>query len=166
MISVVSQIVVSTQRLNSSDATFDFWASGILMSVSACLAIVTACVPYLKPFMDGLESGMIRSDHLLCRAGVAASKSAASGYSSHLSKDRKSPQKSANKSLHREEQLELDSISRSAPSTTLASVTASGKREGIEWDAESHSSETQFFKQVKTWTVMSSESHVADERSI
>lgn len=149
-------MVVSNQRTHSPDATFDFWLIAVSMSLSQCLAIVTACIPYLKPFLDGLESGMIRSD-LLRRGDVTASQAAKYGYGSHFSKERKSPHSSANKSVLHNNQLELDSINTNGPRTTVASVMASGNQDGVEWDAGSHSSRTQIIRQVKTWGVMSSE---------
>ena len=44
------------------------------------LGIITACVPYIKPFLESLESGMIRTDDLR-RRGVTA----AYGYNSDRS---------------------------------------------------------------------------------
>ena len=36
------------------------------------LGIITACVPYIKPFLESLESGMIRTDDLRRRGVTAA----------------------------------------------------------------------------------------------
>ncbi|KAL8685423.1 MAG: hypothetical protein Q9218_007773 [Villophora microphyllina] len=41
---------------------FDLWSSVVCVQFVQSLSIITACVPYLKPFFDSLESGMIRSD--------------------------------------------------------------------------------------------------------
>lgn len=58
----------------TGDATFDLWRVHIAMSLAQTLDIVTACVPFLKPFVDGLESGMIRNDDLLRRTTSKATR--------------------------------------------------------------------------------------------
>lgn len=143
---VIFQTIVSNQRLNSSDATFDFWLIAISMSVSECLAIVTACVPYLKPFMDSLESGMI---------DIAAPR-VPPGTSGQFSNDRKSPTSPSHKFARVKNRLELDSITGSDSTATTAIVTTLGSRDGVEWELESNSSRTHIIKQVRTWGVRTS----------
>lgn len=50
-----------------SDVPFDTWLVHIAMSLAQTLDVVTACVPFMKPVVDGLESGMIRNDGILRR---------------------------------------------------------------------------------------------------
>lgn len=58
----------------TGDATFDMWRVHIAMSVAQTLDILTACVPFLKPFIDGLESGMIKNEDLLRRTTSKATR--------------------------------------------------------------------------------------------
>ncbi|TVY16638.1 hypothetical protein LARI1_G003867, partial [Lachnellula arida] len=163
---VIFQMIATNQQINSSDATFDYSIVAISMSISGCLAIVTACIPYLKPFMDGLESGMIRSDDLHRRHGdVSASRVSKYGHGSHY----RSPHSLGVNSIHSTNQLELNSINKNGPSTTIASAKALPRQDEIEWDAESHNSRTQIIKQVKTWTVVSrkaGEGQCSEEKDI
>lgn len=44
---------------NSGDLTFDLWPMAICMQVVQCVSLITACIPYLQPFMLSLESGFL-----------------------------------------------------------------------------------------------------------
>lgn len=46
----------------SADRTFTTWTVVICSQFIQALSIITACVPYLKPFFSSLETGMIRID--------------------------------------------------------------------------------------------------------
>lgn len=148
---VIFQLIVTNGRLNSLDSTFDYWPIAVSMSISECLSIVTACIPYLKPFMDSLESGRIRGDNVHPRdTSSQASKYGVYRRSGPSSKNSKSPTKN---SVQRDNQVELDFMAKAVVPTTTPSVTAARARESAECDAESHSSQTQIIKQVKTWGV-------------
>ncbi|KAF2815718.1 uncharacterized protein BDZ99DRAFT_121327 [Mytilinidion resinicola] len=43
---------------------FNVWVSVICTEVQICLSISTACIPCIKPFFEGVESGVWQSDHL------------------------------------------------------------------------------------------------------
>ncbi|MCJ1310489.1 Eukaryotic translation initiation factor 2A [Agyrium rufum] len=49
---------------NTNDVTYPPWRAQLSAQFVQCLAIVTTCMVYLKPFMDSLESGFIRVDDL------------------------------------------------------------------------------------------------------
>ena len=51
------------------DLTFHIWRSVLCTEVVIFLSFFTACIPYLKPLIEALESGMIRGDDLR-RRGV------------------------------------------------------------------------------------------------
>jgi hypothetical protein len=63
---VVAAVGVQIFFLNKPvlDPTFDPWAEAISTQVVLCLSILTACFPYLKPFLLSLESGLMRVDDL------------------------------------------------------------------------------------------------------
>ncbi|KAI1337250.1 hypothetical protein F5Y15DRAFT_390719 [Xylariaceae sp. FL0016] len=44
------------------DIAYSLWLPTVLNQVVICLSIVTACLPYLKPFMASLDSGILRVD--------------------------------------------------------------------------------------------------------
>ncbi|KAF2732505.1 hypothetical protein EJ04DRAFT_412911, partial [Polyplosphaeria fusca] len=43
---------------------FNLWTPVICTQVQVCLAISTACIPYMKPFFEGVEAGVWRADNL------------------------------------------------------------------------------------------------------
>ena len=46
------------------DPTLDTWPATICTQIIQCLSILSACVLYLKPLLDSVESGFIRSDDM------------------------------------------------------------------------------------------------------
>ncbi|OAA54695.1 hypothetical protein ISF_08296 [Cordyceps fumosorosea ARSEF 2679] len=58
-------ITRAAKSFSSTGETFDFWPPVIIRQVVLCLSIATACVPYLKPFLDNLESGQMRAGDAL-----------------------------------------------------------------------------------------------------
>lgn len=55
----------AAQAYKSTSDTFEFWPPVIIRQVVQCLSIATACIPYLKPFLDNLESGQMRAGDAL-----------------------------------------------------------------------------------------------------
>lgn len=51
------------QQSLPADPTFDLWFVWSCTRLIQTLAIITARVPYLKPFMDSLEYGGLRADN-------------------------------------------------------------------------------------------------------
>jgi hypothetical protein len=144
---------------NTTDVSYDQWLVQIAMALAQTLAIVTACVPYLKPFMDGLESGMIRSDDLLRRTEPPGK---TGGYA--YGKDRKSPMNSAiSKRLSkisapirpmRPSPHEMGPIKNATINTISVGVNPYNERD---WDVGSDSSQTKIIKQTRSWGVVSSD---------
>ncbi|KAI4123160.1 MAG: hypothetical protein LQ338_005409 [Usnochroma carphineum] len=48
--------------LNSTDETFEYRQTIFCMLADVNASILVACIPFLKPFMQGLESGLLTSD--------------------------------------------------------------------------------------------------------
>ncbi|KAI1500854.1 hypothetical protein F5X99DRAFT_384658, partial [Biscogniauxia marginata] len=40
------------------------WLPVVSNQIVLCTSIVTACLPYLRPFMESLESGIVRVENL------------------------------------------------------------------------------------------------------
>jgi hypothetical protein len=59
---VIAQLVFLRRFSGSSDKTFDGWHYDLLTVIVQNLSVITGCVPFVKNFMLGLESGMIRID--------------------------------------------------------------------------------------------------------
>jgi hypothetical protein len=61
---------------------FDLWIPLICAQVQVCLSVSTACIPYMKPFFEGVEAGVWRSDHFK-REGMATDEWLSSANSGH-----------------------------------------------------------------------------------
>ncbi|KAL8935476.1 MAG: hypothetical protein Q9216_005404 [Gyalolechia sp. 2 TL-2023] len=70
VVGVVTQLVYFNNATRSDDIPLNLWSEIICCQVVESLSIITACMPYLKPFFDSLETGMIRNDDLR-RRGLA-----------------------------------------------------------------------------------------------
>ncbi|KAG9228438.1 hypothetical protein BJ875DRAFT_500727 [Amylocarpus encephaloides] len=68
---IAAEISFLQQSASSSDISFKSWQRAICSQLMLCLSISTACIPYLRPFLDSLESGLLKNDDLR-RRGVAS----------------------------------------------------------------------------------------------
>ena len=142
---------------HTSDATFDYWPLVITAEVIQCLAIVTACIPYLKPFMESMESGLIRADDLRRRGVHGSSLGNDSGYSKN-SKGSKSS-KNSNLSLPLKDRLTSSTKNmRSGNGENASTAFAVFDRDAnqhlsSEWDEESRTSRSKIIKQTKSWGI-------------
>ncbi|KAI1262322.1 hypothetical protein F5Y18DRAFT_430223 [Xylariaceae sp. FL1019] len=64
IVAAVAQLFVFLNSFPSSDLTEALWIPILLNQVVLSLSVVTACAPYLKPFMESLESGIVRVENL------------------------------------------------------------------------------------------------------
>jgi hypothetical protein len=149
---VACQIYYSNKSLNSTDPTFAMWQAVVAMQIVQCLSIVTACVPYLKPFLDSLESGQMRADDLRRRGKTGVSGYGGSGSNRSGGTPKQNPADatpsagSQQSKLH--ELVELPKAKRSS-----VTVTSSTKEPSTNWDGQSHTSQTVLIQQTRTWDV-------------
>lgn len=139
----------------STDPTLDLWLPALCTQFVQNLSIVTACVPYLKPFYLGLESGMFRTDDFR-RHGLIG----AYGYGddeSAKASGRRGPQKESAKSTtsHGLRRLDVQTTSASTQLNpdNVAAVEAGSGVKAADWDQESQTSQSRIIKQTRTWAV-------------
>ncbi|KAI8630810.1 hypothetical protein F5Y19DRAFT_483459 [Xylariaceae sp. FL1651] len=60
----VAQLLVFLNMFPTSDLTKDLWLPTVLNQAVLSASVVTACGPYLRPFMESLESGVVRVENL------------------------------------------------------------------------------------------------------
>ncbi|RAL03502.1 uncharacterized protein BO80DRAFT_349999 [Aspergillus ibericus CBS 121593] len=61
---IVTELVYRDRSKNAQDPMLAVWVVTICAQLVQCLAIVAACIPHLKPFMDGLQSTGLRLYYL------------------------------------------------------------------------------------------------------
>lgn len=60
----LAQLTVFLESVPGLDLTTDLWLPTVLNQATLSASVVTACIPYLRPFMESLETGMARVEHL------------------------------------------------------------------------------------------------------
>ncbi|KAI0414961.1 hypothetical protein F5X98DRAFT_234345 [Xylaria grammica] len=60
----LAQLAVFLDAFPSSDLTKNIWLPSVLNQAILSASVVTACGPYLRPFMESLESGVARVENL------------------------------------------------------------------------------------------------------
>ena len=119
------------------------WTVTICTQIIQGLSIITACSLYLKPFLDSIESGFLRSDDIRRRG--------TSDYYGHSTAD-----SSANKSgysLRKHQRIQSDSIRLNEISNGRNATTITAGEPVDTGDIESQHSQTHIIKQTKTFTV-------------
>ncbi|KAJ6790134.1 hypothetical protein PWT90_05309 [Aphanocladium album] len=140
----------------STNDTFEFWPPVIIRQVVQCLSIATACIPYLKPFLDNLESGQMRAGDALLyiKSGSASSANKSSRNrgkkTGEISRSRISAPRSSNPRPSTTKRFELSDISNN-PRGTKATTTIMHDDAQPLWDGESQSSQTVLVQQ--SWRV-------------
>ena len=90
VIAAAIKIAYLAKESNSSNAlTLKAWLATLCALIIEILSVIAACIPYLKPYLDSLESGMMNNDQLR-QEGISGlysrGKSKATGSSSHQPK--------------------------------------------------------------------------------
>lgn len=70
--SAIAQLVFLHRKAATTDLTYRLWPVVVCNQLVQNIGIVTSCVPYIKPFFESLESGMIRTDDLRRRGDSIA----------------------------------------------------------------------------------------------
>lgn len=85
ILAFIAQIVLLSLPHFSRDPTGSPYPIVLTFISTCCVSITTACIPHLRPFMESLESGMIRSDDMVRRhqtegGTMSRKKDGSSGY--------------------------------------------------------------------------------------
>ncbi|MCJ1310347.1 hypothetical protein MMC25_004011 [Agyrium rufum] len=148
--SIVSELVFRHRNRNSQDPTYDAWPVLISLQFAQSLSIIIACIPYLKPFLLSIESGLIRTDdtrRLGGRSFLGYDISAKAGNPFNDSSQAKPSSGSKSIKLLSWPQ---STLSRAEGKTT--SKVASGE-DHARWETESQASQSRFIRHTKTFAV-------------
>ncbi|KAI4272577.1 MAG: hypothetical protein LQ337_005209 [Flavoplaca oasis] len=147
LVAIVVQVVYHNRAKGRDDRTFEMWPVVLCAQIVQSLSIITACIPCLKPFLESLESGMLRSDDLRRRGmnGVY-------GYGSHnlnsLSNSRSGGKKE--KSQHASNASAGKHYKLPNNISTVVSV---NRNEDAERDSDSQKSSARIIKYTRTFSV-------------
>nr|KMM73527.1 hypothetical protein CPAG_09815 [Coccidioides posadasii RMSCC 3488] len=142
---VALQLYFLNQVPDTSNATFDYWQMTICTQILQSLAVVTACMPFLKPFLDSLESGLLRADDQYRRSTAKGS------YRYNLSGSKSSARRAARREAGEFNELGVLSSNHGRARNGHGSQVESG---GVDWDeSNSQSSQSRIIKETRTFTV-------------
>ncbi|EEU33353.1 uncharacterized protein NECHADRAFT_82920 [Fusarium vanettenii 77-13-4] len=147
----------------SNNPIFDMWPPTIITQVILCLSVMATCIPYLKPFLDSLESGQMIAGDLRgasSKGSNSRSRSGPSGYASASAHTTRPRDKSArgimsvadmaSNASYRRQNYEMMDMGKSRDRGNQATVTAASEANGS-WDRHSQTSQTVLVEQ--SWTV-------------
>ncbi|KAI1907712.1 hypothetical protein LOZ53_003376 [Ophidiomyces ophidiicola] len=144
VVAVALQLYFLNQVQNTKNATFDYWRMSICTQIVQALAVVTACIPFLKPFLDSLESGLLRADDQYRRSTKGS-------YRYNLSGSKASGKKATRKDPDDFNELGVLSSKRGRARHGHGTQVESGV---VDWDeCNSQSSQSRIIKETRTFTV-------------
>ena len=135
----IIRLVLLKSYFSSSDITFDSVASGVVSQCLLGITILTACVPTLKPFLDGFESGML-GVHFKPHGGTSKSDS----YEMNASN-------SGNKSTLRSRTVDVKD--NSGPYLTAITSQRSRGSPGETGSVDSSKSDAMIIKRIDQWDI-------------
>lgn len=115
------------------------------------LSIMMACVPYLKPLLESVESGMIRVDDLKRKKAGSYVSNSLSTNSYHLGQRWLGP-----KGKRKQNTLMSNNVVDLGPGRTDVSIAAQ-KTDRRDGDQDSQGSRSKIIRETKTWNIESDE---------
>lgn len=146
----------------SHDPTFDLWQPILMGEVVITLSLVTACIPYLKPFLEALETGMMRADG----GGVGRGRGFGYANSRHGGgkKYGSSSRISAKASRSQLSAMRMDNFGFAGEKDAEhghQTATVSAKGHGHDSDNDSQTSQSKIIRKTVGWSVTEEPMHTA-----
>lgn len=159
---IICHIYYFRKAAESTNLIFDMWLPTVIIQAIQCMTILATCIPFLKPFMDSLDSGQMNAGdawHTTKSGSNSRSRSGQGpGYASRT--QQKSQGLSAiatmtSNASHRRQKYEMVDMERSKSKRAQHEVNASTATAKFEprspWDAQSFESQSVLVHQ--TWKV-------------
>ncbi|KAG9250108.1 uncharacterized protein F5Z01DRAFT_695663 [Emericellopsis atlantica] len=162
---IVCHMYYYKQAVESSNPVFAMWPPTVIVQVIQCMMLLVTCIPFLKPFMDSLESGQMAAGDLRGTRSKGTNSRSGSGYprSGPLSRSRynntaasqgATPAMPSNAS-QAYEMVDLDKPQGKSGDTPLVTTVTTAETHSREtngsWDGQSHTSQTVLVE--TTWAV-------------
>ncbi|KAI9647063.1 hypothetical protein NHQ30_005065 [Ciborinia camelliae] len=153
IIAVAFQLSYSNKPI--VNPAFDLWPAAIITQIVQCLSVVTACFPYIKPFLSSLESGMMRADDLRRRGGTQTLDSnkyyihTSEGFSG-LGGKRSMIRRLVGGKLESRKIIDTVTLSSLGPVDATSTVETG---DANVWDGQSQTSESRIIRKTRSWNV-------------
>ncbi|KAM5529472.1 hypothetical protein BFJ70_g17351 [Fusarium oxysporum] len=155
---IICHIYCFRKATELNNPVFDMWAPTVIVQVIQCMSIMVTCVPFLKPFMDSLESGQMNAgDGLQTRTKGSDSRSRTgetAGRSDTAPRTLRGITTLASNASYRRQNYEMvdaDNWGAKKDKGTTATATAVTTEPSHPWDGQSHTSQSVLVHQ--TWQV-------------
>ncbi|KAL9599547.1 MAG: hypothetical protein Q9219_003791 [cf. Caloplaca sp. 3 TL-2023] len=145
---VVVQLIYVNRAKGSTDITFATWPVVLSAEIVQSFSIITACVPCLKPLLESLESGMLRSDDLR-RRGLGG----VYGYNSQPLSELSSSKSGGKKEKSSQFLSSTSSTRHFKQLPNVSTVVSVNRNEERERDSDSQKSSSRIIKYTRTWAV-------------
>ncbi|KAH8660814.1 hypothetical protein BGZ60DRAFT_530820 [Tricladium varicosporioides] len=143
---IAAQMCFLRDTRKSTDVSLDSWKLAIATQLMQCLSITTACIPYLRPFLDSLESGLLRSDDLRRRGMSGGGGYTGSGSHGSSQKHPSIPSKNGTRTGTSTDEVPL------RPAGNAKSITQVHAEPNHAWDEESTSTRAEITLST-SWSV-------------
>ncbi|CAG8979943.1 hypothetical protein HYALB_00013367 [Hymenoscyphus albidus] len=157
---IIVQLVIMYHQ-NETGGMSISWSSVMSTIVALNIGIISACVPYLKPFLQSLNSGMIGNDDIRRRGGDTAVQQYASKPKSYSMKKMANilSSRTGNSAVTEEsfpatfKGLPLENSPNGNVNANKVFVTANGDELANDWERGSDSSKVNIIRQTSTFAV-------------
>ena len=144
---VIAQLALLNQHRKTEDITFDTWSYYLSTQFVQNLSVITACVPYIKNVLVGVESGMFQTGHFQLstlrknadKPPERSEKGGTTGTSARLSNH-----------MSRQASHNMPRTNASQPGNF---ATAEAVTPNEEWDGGSQSSRANIIQETRVWHV-------------
>ncbi|EWZ97206.1 hypothetical protein FOWG_04400 [Fusarium oxysporum f. sp. lycopersici MN25] len=149
---IICHIYYFRKATDLNKPLFDMWAPTVIVQVIQCMSIMVTCVPFLKPFMDSLESGQMNAgDGLQTRTRGSDSRSRTDETAPRTLRGITTLASNASYRRQNYEMVDADNWGAKKDKGTTASATAVTTEQSRPWDGQSHTSQSVLVHQ--TWQV-------------
>lgn len=155
---IIAQLTLLNQQRVTSDATLDSWSYYLSAQFVQNLSVITACVPYIKNVLLGVESGMFQTGHF----GLVALPKSPHRIQEHDSLGARSGKEIATGTSALRSHQSSDDISHGIvangrlqdnPVSAENTHTAESVTPVEEWDGDSQSSRANIIRETRKWYV-------------
>lgn len=157
---IIAQLILLIQQRDTNDATLDTWSYYLSAQFVQSLSVITACVPYIKNVLLGVESGMFQTGHF----GLATMHKSPRRTQEHGSSAARSRKEAGTGTSGLRSHQSPDPISHDlrangtrTPQTNPFSADNTATAESVtpveDWDGDSLSSRVNIIKETREWHV-------------
>lgn len=155
---IIAQLILLTQQRDASDVTFDTWSYYLSAQFVQSLSVITACVPYIKNVLLGVESGMFQTGHFrLATLHKSPQRTQEQDSSAAKSAKENASNPSALRSHQSSDRVSHNIVAKGTPQTNPFSGKNTATAEPVtpveDWDGDSQSSRANIIRETRGWHV-------------